>query len=67
VLEPEIVDYITSDDMPFEYKPLERLTQENQLMAYRHYDFWQCMDTLRDVQLLENMWNTGNVPWRAQA
>jgi glucose-1-phosphate cytidylyltransferase len=67
VLEPEIVDYITSDDMSFEYKPMERLTQENQLMAYRHYDFWQCMDTLRDVQLLESMWNTGNVPWRARA
>jgi len=36
-------------------------------MAYRHNDFWQCMDTLRDVHLLENMWASGNVPWRVQA
>ena len=67
VLEPEIVDYIPNDDMPFEYKPMERLTRENQLMAYRHHDFWQCMDTLRDVQLLESMWATGHVPWRTQS
>ena len=67
VLEPEIADYISSDEMPFEYKPMERLTQENQLVAYRHEDFWQCMDTLRDVQLLENMWASGNAPWRFDA
>ncbi|MDR3567264.1 MAG: glucose-1-phosphate cytidylyltransferase [Syntrophobacteraceae bacterium] len=67
VLEPEIVDYIANDEMPFEYKPMERLTQENQLMAYRHEDFWQCMDTLRDVQLLESMWASGNVPWSMEA
>ncbi|MEM5789252.1 MAG: sugar phosphate nucleotidyltransferase, partial [Syntrophobacteraceae bacterium] len=67
VLQPEIADYIPGDDMPFESKPLERLTHEGQLVAYRHHDFWQCMDTLRDVQLLENMWASGNVPWRVQA
>jgi len=67
VLEPEIVNYIDSDDTSFESKPMERLTRENQLMAYRHNDFWQCMDTLRDVHLLENMWASGNVPWRVQA
>jgi len=66
VLEPEIINYISNDDMPFEYKPLKRLTQEDQLMAYRHEDFWQCMDTLRDVQLLENMWTSGKIPWRSQ-
>jgi glucose-1-phosphate cytidylyltransferase len=64
ILEPQIVDYIANDQMPFEYKPMERLTQENQLMAYKHEDFWQCMDTLRDVQLLESMWASGNAPWR---
>ena len=67
VLEPEIVDYIVNDEMPFEHKPLERLTHENQLMAYRHEDFWQCMDTLRDVQLLESMWAAGNAPWSMEA
>ncbi|MGC9197066.1 MAG: glucose-1-phosphate cytidylyltransferase [Syntrophobacteraceae bacterium] len=64
VLEPEIVNYIDSSDTSFESSPMERLTRENQLMAYRHHDFWQCMDTLRDVQLLEKMWDSGNVPWR---
>ncbi|MCE5336656.1 MAG: glucose-1-phosphate cytidylyltransferase [Desulfobacteraceae bacterium] len=66
VLEPEIVDYIESDEMPFEYRPMERLTREQQLVAYRHDGFWQCMDTLRDVQLLDNMCAAGNMPWRAK-
>jgi glucose-1-phosphate cytidylyltransferase len=67
VLEPEIVKYIDSDDVSFESMPMERLTRDDQLMAYRHHDFWQCMDTLRDVQNLENMWASGNVPWRVHA
>jgi glucose-1-phosphate cytidylyltransferase len=66
VFEPEIADYIPGDDVSLESIPMERLTRENQLMAYRHDDFWQCMDTLRDVQLLENMWAGGNAPWRAR-
>jgi glucose-1-phosphate cytidylyltransferase len=65
VLEPEVIDYIPGDDTSFESIPMERLTREEQLIAYRHNDFWQCMDTLRDVQHLENMWNSGNIPWRA--
>jgi glucose-1-phosphate cytidylyltransferase len=64
VLEPEIENYISGDDTSFESTPMARLTQENQLMAYRHDDFWQCMDTLRDVQLLEAMYASGKVPWR---
>lgn len=67
VLEPEIVNYIDNDDTSFESTPMERLTRENQLLAYRHNDFWQCMDTLRDVHLLENMWASGNIPWRVHA
>jgi glucose-1-phosphate cytidylyltransferase len=66
VLEPEITNYI-DENTSLESKPMERLTRENQLMAYRHNDFWQCMDTLRDVHLLENMWASGNVPWRVQS
>jgi glucose-1-phosphate cytidylyltransferase len=64
VLEPQIVDYISGDDVSFESLPMERLTKENQLMAYRHSEFWQCMDTLRDVHLLESMYVSGNIPWR---
>ncbi len=67
VLEPEVVDYIESDVMPFENKPMERLTREQQLVAYRHDGFWQCMDTLRDVQLLNSMCAAGNTPWRMAA
>ena len=67
VLEPEIVNYIDNDDVPFESSPMDRLTCEDQLMAYRHFDFWQCMDTVRDVQYLESIWASGHVPWRMQA
>ena len=64
VLEPEIFDYIAGDTTQWEKEPLERLAAEHQLMAYRHYDFWQCMDTLRDKKLLEDLWQTGNAPWK---
>lgn len=64
VLEPKVLDYIDSDAMMFEQKPLERLAAEGQLMAYRHDGFWQCMDTLRDMKLLNNLWDTGKAPWK---
>ena len=64
VLEPEIFDYIDGDNTQFEKEPLERLAADHQLMAYRHYDFWQCMDTLRDKKLLEELWQTGKAPWK---
>jgi glucose-1-phosphate cytidylyltransferase len=63
VLEPEVLDYIDGDDTSFEREPLERLAAESQLMAYRHYDFWQCMDTVRDRKLLEELWET-KPPWK---
>lgn len=64
VLEPEVFDYI-DDDMTFwERDPLERLSRDNQLMAYRHGSFWQCMDTLRDKLTLEKLWEGGNPPWK---
>ena len=56
VLEPEVFDYIEGDDTQWEREPLERLAQDGQLMAYRHTSFWQCMDTLRDKKLLEELW-----------
>lgn len=63
VLEPEIFDFIQGDQTQWEKEPMERLASEGQLMAYRHPGFWQCMDTLRDKQLLESLWQKGNAPW----
>jgi glucose-1-phosphate cytidylyltransferase len=63
VLEPEVFDYIDGDATQWEREPLEGLARDGQLMAYRHDDFWQCMDTLRDKKLLEELWNNG-APWR---
>lgn len=64
VLEPEVFEYIDGDDTQWEKEPLERLAQDGQLMAYKHTDFWQCMDTLRDKRLLEGLWQNGNAPWK---
>lgn len=64
VLEPGIFDYIEGDDILFEREPLEGLARDGQLMAYRHDSFWQCMDTLRDRVLLEELWQSGNAPWK---
>lgn len=67
VLEPGIADYIEGDDSIWERAPLERLAADGQLMAFRHPDFWQCMDTLRDVRLLESLWQDNAAPWRIWA
>jgi glucose-1-phosphate cytidylyltransferase len=64
VLEPGVLDYIAGDATPFEGEPLERLAADGELMAYRHQGFWQCMDTLRDVRLLESLWQSGEAPWK---
>lgn len=65
VLNPEVFDYIRDDDsVVFEKEPLENLAKDGQLMAYKHDGFWKCMDTLRDKNQLEEMWNSGNAPWK---
>jgi len=64
VLEPGIFEYIADDDTQWEKDPLERLAKDRQLMAYRHEGFWQCMDTMRDKQLLEGLWQSGQAPWK---
>lgn len=64
VLEPAIFDYIDGDATQWEKEPLERLASENQLMAFRHESFWQCMDTLREKKYLESLWASGKAPWR---
>jgi glucose-1-phosphate cytidylyltransferase len=62
--EPEVFDYIDGDPTMFEREPLELLAKNRQLMAYRHFGFWQCMDTLRDRVLLEDLWSQGDAPWK---
>lgn len=64
VLEPRIFDYIDGDETQWEREPLEGLARDGQLMAYQHNSFWQCMDTLRDKKLLEDLWQGGNAPWK---
>lgn len=63
VLEPEVLGYIEGDLTEWERGPLERLASEGHLMAYRHGGFWQCMDTVHDKRLLDELWNSGNAPW----
>lgn len=64
VLNPRVIDYIEGDHTAWENEPLKQLTAEGQLVAYKHYGFWQCMDTLRDKNYLENLWNSGRAPWK---
>ncbi|MBR3373037.1 MAG: glucose-1-phosphate cytidylyltransferase [Bacteroidaceae bacterium] len=63
VLSPKVFDYIENDYTTFEAEPLERLAAEGQLKTYRHEGFWQCMDTARDRDMLNKMWDEGNAPW----
>ena len=64
VLEPEVLDYIRGDSTVWEQEPMEKLASENNLAAYRHLGFWQPMDTLRDRNFLQELWQNGNPPWK---
>ena len=64
VLEPEVIDYIENDLTTWEMEPMERLSADDQLMAWQHQGFWQSMDSLRDKQVLQQLWDSGNPPWR---
>ena len=64
VFEPEVFDYIEGDQTVLERGPLQRLAQDGQLMSYSHSGFWQCMDTKREMTMLEKMWETGTAPWK---
>lgn len=64
VAEPEVFDYIEGDHSIFEQHTLPKLADEGKLNAYKHYGFWQCMDTQRDKGALENYWNSGKAPWK---
>jgi glucose-1-phosphate cytidylyltransferase len=67
VLERGVLDYIDGEERQFTREPLERLARDGQLMAFRHTSFWQCMDTLRDKILLEQLWESGSAPWNVWA
>jgi glucose-1-phosphate cytidylyltransferase len=67
VFEPGIFDYLDSDESSLEADALERLAADRQLAAYRHDDFWQCMDTLRDKRFLESLWSADRAPWKVWA
>lgn len=64
ILEPEVLDYIDGDQTTFEREPLETIAAEGQLDAYKHHGFWQCMDTMKDKQQLEDMLEKGEAPWK---
>ena len=64
VLSPKVIDYIGANETPWESSPLERLAREGQLMAFEHRGFWQPMDTLREKNLLEELWDSGKAPWK---
>jgi glucose-1-phosphate cytidylyltransferase len=64
VFEPGLLDYIDRDDISLEREPLERLAAAGELMAFRHHGFWQPMDTIREKELLESLWNSGQAPWK---
>ncbi|MBR0216464.1 MAG: glucose-1-phosphate cytidylyltransferase, partial [Clostridia bacterium] len=64
VFEPEIFNYLDDDTTVLEKSPLNRLSQEGQLMGYNHHGFWQCMDTQREKQKLEELWYSGKAPWK---
>lgn len=64
VLEPEVFDFIEGDMTSWESEPLEKIASQNQLAAFNHYGFWQAMDTLRDKNILENLWNSDKPPWK---
>jgi glucose-1-phosphate cytidylyltransferase len=64
VMEPAFLDLISGDETILEREPLEAATQRGQFHAYRHYGFWHCMDTLRDRNHLNQLWNDGKAPWK---
>jgi glucose-1-phosphate cytidylyltransferase len=64
VFDYRVFDYITDESTILEREPLENLTQDNELVAYRHEGFWHCMDTIRDRDSLNEIWASGKAPWK---
>ena len=64
VMNPDIFRYLEDDTTVFEQAPMQRLAEEGQLMSFYHDGFWQCMDTQREMQKLEDLWQSGRAPWK---
>ena len=64
VLEPQIFDYLQDDTTVFERGPLEKLAEQGELMSFTHHGFWQCMDNIREKEMLEKLWASGQAPWK---
>ncbi|HEY8079631.1 MAG TPA: sugar phosphate nucleotidyltransferase, partial [Labilithrix sp.] len=64
VLEPRVLRHLEGDSTVLESDTLEQLAREGELMAYRHERFWQCVDTLRELRILESLWDSGKPPWK---
>jgi glucose-1-phosphate cytidylyltransferase len=64
VLSSRAIDYVEDDETIWEREAVERLAHDGQLMGYRHYGFWSCMDTLKEKNLLEGLWSSGKAPWK---
>jgi glucose-1-phosphate cytidylyltransferase len=64
VLSPGAIDYVENDESIWEGSPIEKLAKDGQLMGYRHYGFWSCMDTLKERNYLEDLWNKGKASWK---
>ena len=64
VFEPKIFDYIENDETSFEKEPMNNLVKGKQLVGYVHKGYWQCMDTIREKQQLESLWESGKAPWK---
>lgn len=67
ILEPKVLDYVKDDSIMFEREPMEKLALDGELMCYKHNGFWQCMDTMRDKEKLENLWAENKAPWKVWA
>lgn len=64
VLEPQIFDYLKDDDTVLEKEPLQKLAEQGELMSYSHKGYWQCMDNMREKDMLERLWAAGKAPWK---
>jgi glucose-1-phosphate cytidylyltransferase len=64
VLNAAAIDYVEGDDTVWERDAVERLARDGEIMGYRHYGFWSCMDTVREKQFLDELWQSGRAPWR---
>jgi glucose-1-phosphate cytidylyltransferase len=64
VLEPEVIDYIADDTIMWEHEPLKKIAHDGKLAAFKHDGFWQPMDTLKDKNYLEDLWQKGKAPWK---